>query len=171
MTLRISRCSSCVGAALLTLAAAPAALADDTVVVTSQATTTEPAAAGPNGTLLHTGLFTLGVSYLPALIVAIESDRAADDHLYAPIVGPWMDLAAREDCSGECSGETVNKVLLVTDGVFQGIGALQIVGALVFPQTRTVTVANADGSPAVAFSVTPAHFGHGANGLLAAGEF
>ncbi|HWO11814.1 MAG TPA: hypothetical protein VNN80_20115, partial [Polyangiaceae bacterium] len=72
--------------------------------------------------------------------------------------------------SGDCDSETVNKVLLVTDGVFQGIGALQIVGAFIFPETRAVTIAHSDGTPAVSFTVTPAHIA-GGRGLLATGEF
>lgn len=165
-------CSS-LCAALVTLAAAQPALADDTVVVTSPSTS-EAETIGPNPYLLNAGLFTLGLSYVPALVVAIESDRPEDNHLYAPVVGPWMNLADREDCDGDtsdCSGETVNKVLLVTDGVFQGLGALQIIGSFIFPETRAVTVANTDGTPAVRFNVTAASFGRGSNGILAVGEF
>jgi hypothetical protein len=121
--------------------------------------------------LLRSGVFTLGAAYIPSLVVAIESEREADNHLYAPVVGPWLDLAARDHCSGDCSGETVNKVLLVTDGVFQGLGALQIIGSFVMPETRTVALHNADGSTALALSVMPASFGHGANGVLAVGKF
>ena len=168
MTRRVARWSfGAVG--LFTLLTAPTAFADDKVVVT----TTPPAAEStlPNSTLLRSGLFTLGAAYVPALVVAITSERPEDDHLYAPIVGPWIDLAARGDCSGDCSGETVNKVLLVTDGVFQGLGALQIVGSLLFPEQHVVTVHGRDGSPTLALSVMPAHFGPGANGLQAVGEF
>jgi hypothetical protein len=111
------------------------------------------------------------VAYIPALVVAIESDRSSDNHLYAPVVGPWLALADRDDCSGDCDGETVNKVLLVTDGVFQGLGALQIVGAFVFPETRTVAVTSADGSTAVSFTVTPANMGRRGTGLMAVGNF
>jgi hypothetical protein len=107
---------------------------------------------------------------VPALVVAITSERTEDNHLYAPIVGPWIDLATRGDCSGDCSHETVNKVLLVTDGVFQGLGALQIAGSLLFPE-RQITLRSSDGTPALALSVLPAHFARGANGIQAVGEF
>jgi hypothetical protein len=175
MPRRFSGCLSC-GAALLTLLGAANVFAADTVVVTTSPSTSpavpaEPAATLPNRFLLRSGLFTFGAAYVPALVVAIESDRAADNHLYAPIVGPWFDLAARGECEGECSSETVNKVLLVTDGVFQGLGALQILGAFVMPEARTVAIHKNDGSPAVAFSVVPASFGRGANGLMAVGNF
>jgi hypothetical protein len=169
-TRRFSGGLSC-GAVLLTLLVAANVFAGDTVVVTSSPSTSpiapaEPAPTLPNRFLLRSGIFTLGAAYVPVLVVASESDRAADNHLYAPIVGPWFDLAARNDCAGACSGETVNEVLLVTDGVFQGLGALQILGAFVMPETRTVALHKADGSPAVAFSVMPASFGRGANGLM-----
>jgi hypothetical protein len=175
MTRRFSRCSSC-SAALLTLLVAADVFAGDTVVVTTSPSTsttapTEPAATLPNRFLLRSGIFTLGAAYVPSLVVAIESDRAADNHLYAPVVGLWFDLAARGECEGECSGETVNKVLLVTDGVFQGLGALQILGAFVMPETRTLAIHNSDGSRAVAFNLVPANFGRGANGLMAVGKF
>jgi hypothetical protein len=158
---------------LAALATSSAARADETVVV---GTHSEPAVAtergwGPNAYLLRSGLFTLGLSYAPALVVAIESDRDADDHLYIPVVGPWLDLANRGDCQGDCDGETVNKVLLVTDGIFQGLGALQIVAALVFPDTRGgVTVVGGKPGSDVTMSLLPARFA-GGQGLMAVGEF
>jgi hypothetical protein len=163
-----------ISGATLIFGAAPV-LAADTVVVTAPSITTaapvEPPGTLPNRYWLRSGAFTLGAAYVPSLLVAIESEHPGDQHLYAPIVGPWFDLANRGDCQGDCSGETVNKVLLVTDGLFQGLGALQILGAFVMPETRTVALRNSDGSPAVAISVTPANLGHGANGVLAVGSF
>jgi len=157
------------------LLGAAAVRAAETVIVATPSTTTtaplEPAGTLPNRSLLRSGIFTLSAAYVPSLVVAIESDRSADHQLYAPIVGPWFDLAARGHCQGDCSGETVNKVLLVTDGIFQGLGALQIVGAFVLPETRTVALRNPDGSPALAFNVVPANLGHGASGVLAVGNF
>jgi hypothetical protein len=158
--------------AFAVLAASSSASADETVVVGTHA---EPAiepqrAWGPNAYLLRSGLFTLGLSYAPALVVAIESDRNADDHLYAPVVGPWLDLANRDDCDEGCDGETVNKVLLVTDGIFQGLGALQIVASLIVPETRAVTVVGGDPGSDVTVSVLPARFA-GGQGLMAVGEF
>jgi hypothetical protein len=153
------------------LTASSEARADEAVVVESAPPAVESSGTLPNRSLLRSGVFTLGASYVPALVVAIESERPADEHLYAPVVGPWLDLADREDCQGDCDGETLNKVLLVADGVFQGIGALQILGAFVFPETRTgVTISRSDGSPAVAFTVAPGKVARG-TGLIATGEF
>jgi hypothetical protein len=165
-------CLTLAGAVATSFAAPSTARADDVVVASSApSTAVESGGALPNRDLLRSGVFTLGASYVPALVVAIESDRSADDHLYAPIVGPWLDLAHRDDdCNGSCDKETVNKVLLVTDGVFQGLGALQIIGAFIFPETRAVTIAHSDGTPAVSFTVVPSRLADG-NGLVAIGNF
>src|SRR5229473_4984867 len=97
----------------------------------------------PNGAMIHTGIFTLGVPYVASVVVAASSDHQGDRSLYWPVVGPWMDLADRGSCghTGEtsCGNETGNKALLVVDGIFQGIGALDIVGAFVFPETHTIS--------------------------------
>ncbi len=126
---------------------------------------------GPNRSLLHSGLFMLGVPYVASVIVATGSDHPGDDNLYMPVAGPWMDLANRGSCGhlGErsCDGETFNKVMLVVDGVFQGLGALDIVGAFVFPETRTVTVAS--DRPRV--MVAPAYWGRNTYGVSAMATF
>jgi len=156
----------------MNLAASSTAHADQVIVESSPPpAAVESGGVLPNRDLLRSGVFTLGASYVPALVVAIESDRSADKHLYAPIVGPWLDLAHRDDdCNGSCEKETANKVLLVTDGIFQGIGALQIIGAFIFPETRAVTIAKSDGTPAVSFTVVPTRLATG-NGLVAVGNF
>jgi hypothetical protein len=159
-------------AAGMMLAVPSVAQAQETVVVeSSPPAALESSEVLPNRSLLRSGLFTLGASYVPALVVAIESENPADDHLYAPVVGPWFDLANRGDCEGDCDGETVNKVLLVTDGVFQGIGALQILGSFIFPESRAAaTIVGSDGTPAVSFRVMPTKIARG-SGLVAFGEF
>jgi hypothetical protein len=102
--------------------------------------------SGPNRAMLSTGLFAFGVPYVASVVVAAQSDHQGDKHLYVPIAGPWMDLADRGDCGrlGQtpCDTETGYKVLLVVDGVLQGVGALDIVGAFLFPETRIVRAAN-----------------------------
>jgi hypothetical protein len=99
---------------------------------------------GPNRELLHSGLFALGVPYVASVIVAASSDREEDKNLYIPVVGPWMDYANRGSCgqagAPTCDKETVYKILLVGNGILQGVGALEIVGSFFFPETRTVTV-------------------------------
>ena len=86
------------------------------------------------------------------------------------MVGPWLDLGDRGACNGveqpSCDKETGYKVLLVIDGVIQGIGALDLVGAFLFPETRTVTVSE---RPRV--FVAPAYLGRNGYGVAALARF
>jgi hypothetical protein len=139
-------------------------------VVTTRPTHETVVTGGPNSALLGSGLFAFGVPYVASIVVASTSDNAADKNLYVPVVGPWTDLANRGGCGGfgqrACDNETANKVLLVADGIFQGIGALEIVGAFLTPETHTVTVAT---EPRVI--VGPSSVGRSGYGLAAAGTF
>jgi hypothetical protein len=94
---------------------------------------------GPNLDLVFSGIFTLGIPYIVSAIVATESVRAGDQVLYAPIAGPWLDLASRQGCpDGSCDGETLRGALLVVDGVLQGAGALEIAAGFLFPVPHSV---------------------------------
>jgi hypothetical protein len=166
-----ARSSTIAAAICIHCFASSAARADDIVVPSSSSQpVAESESAGLSHDLLRSGLFTLGASYVPALVVAIESDVDADQHLYVPIMGPWLDLSSRESCEAECSAETVNEALLAADGVFQGLGALQILGSFIQPETRALTVSEADGSVAISFRVQPTHIRRG-SGLIAIGNF
>ncbi len=125
---------------------------------------------GPNRTYLYSGISTMVLSYVPALVVATESHRDGDKNLYIPVVGPWMDLAQRSDCPPDvsCSNETVNKVLLVTDGIFQGLGALDIVGAFLFPES---VEHRHEANLKPSFRVAPSHVSPTGYGLMAMGTF
>jgi hypothetical protein len=94
-------------------------------------------AALPNRPLLITGAVLLGGSYGASAIVAATSNRAADDKLYYPVVGPWMDLN-RRNCNVEaCPNKTLDRVLLIGDGIVQGVGALGVLLSLVIPERIT----------------------------------
>jgi hypothetical protein len=108
------------------------------------------------------------LAYVPSVIVAVESPLAVDKRLYVPVAGPWLDYANR-DCA-TCRHETFNKVMLVTDGIFQGIGALNIVGAFLFPETHVVS-AKTDRPRAARLRLTPARIGSGVYGVTASGAF
>ncbi len=130
----------------------------------------------PNRPLLHSGIWILGLSYVPAVIVAAESNRVGDKRLYIPVAGPWMDLASRSNCPANvaCSNETTNRVFIVIDGLFQALGTFNIVGAFVFPETRTVGVGSSERSdtsaPSLSVHLRPIKIG--ANyGLAAVGTF
>ena len=83
--------------------------------------------APPNRALLGGGLIAFGGSYIPSVIVAAANNNPYDNHLYIPVVGPWLDLGNRPACGGVfqtgCGTETGFRTLLVVDGIFQGAGA------------------------------------------------
>jgi hypothetical protein len=118
---------------------------------------------GPNAFLFHSGLITTGLSYTPALIVAVNSDRSEDKYLYAPFAGPWLDLAARDN------DNKVASTLLVVDGVFQTIGAIQLIAAFAFMDGGTTTAETE--SSTLQAAVSPARLPDDGYGLVAVGRF
>lgn len=96
---------------------------------------------GPNPALLSGGAALFGLPYAGSVMIAAVSGSDADARLYVPVVGPFLDLAARPSCGdyGCPPGETASRVLLVGNGILQTIGVLQIAGALLFPETRRIT--------------------------------
>jgi hypothetical protein len=103
-------------------------------------------------------------------VVAGFSDESSDKRLYIPVAGPWLDLAER-DCP-DCRHETANKALLVVDGIFQGLGALDIVGSFFVVEDRVTVARKAPPSPTVAsvrLAVTPVR--GGGYGMVALGQF
>lgn len=122
---------------------------------------------GPNAFLFNSGLITTALSYTPALIVAVNSDRSEDKYLYAPFVGPWLDLAARD------GGSKLQKTLLVVDGVFQAIGAIQIIASFTYMDggSHTTTTADASSSFISQAAVTPAMLSEDGYGVVAVGRF
>lgn len=134
---------------------------------------------GPNTVMFRSGIGTMIVSYVPAVVVAGFSDVSADKRLYIPVAGPWLDFAER-DCPN-CRHETFNRVMLVTDGIFQGLGALDIVGSF-FVHEEATYVATPEFKPLVArrperplslaslrIGVTP--LGRNGYGMAALGKF
>jgi len=125
----------------------------------------------PNVGLITTGIVTLGLSYGASTIVGATSRNPADQRLFIPVAGPWMNLAEREPCTGRaCGAEGTYKALLVASGIFQGLGALEILGGLMTTETRTVAVRRRTATtPTV--RVSPARLGQGAYGISAHGTF
>lgn len=149
--------------ALALVGVSATASAQQTVVVDDD---DDAGSRGPNAFLFHSGLVTTGLSYTPALVVAVNSDRSEDKYLYAPFVGPWLDLAARDDDS------KVNRTLLVVDGVFQTIGALQLIAAFTFMDSGSSDVASTDDDTIVSeAAVAPARLADDGYGLVAVGRF
>jgi hypothetical protein len=141
----------------------------------SQATSeTVTGKGGPSRLMLTSGILTFGLTYGAGVVVAATSDRDADHRMFVPVAGPWMDLFDRGDCGGvtgrSCDMEATYKVLIVADGIGQGLGALMVVDAFLNPETVTVShVRAAQTTPTIRFS--PASLPAGAYGLLASGTF
>jgi hypothetical protein len=122
-----------------------------------------------NTPLLASGIVVFGASYGASVIAASQSDNDADDRLWVPIAGPWLDLSDRGDCNIQndaCDNETTTKVLLVADGVFQAGGAAMILGSMLFPRTvhRTAPVAALE-------HVKPIRVGQDGHGFAYAAKF
>ena len=171
----------------ITLAFASSARADDSPAITTpppiavatvpssapQSLDSRPRARGPNLVILGVGIVSLANAYGIAAIVGATSSYQLDRRLFAPVLGPWLDLADRASCSptgaGSCHTERVNRASLVIDGVFQGIGVLAIAGALAFPWPRTAMTADAPAGPHL--TLAPVQYAHGGMGLAALGTF
>ncbi len=146
-----------------------------TTTTTSGAVQTETREEGyaPNPYLLTTGFVLFGGSYGASVIVAAESSNSADQHLYIPIAGPWIDMANRGGCpvgSNSCNTETTNKVLLGVDGALQAIGTIEVLWGFLRPEHReTVTTVSAQAA-GMKLSLSPARVASG-YGLAAVGQF
>ena len=123
----------------------------------------------PNTYLLATGFILWGGPYLAGDIVAASSSNSADQHLYVPIVGPWLNLANRQPCpvgSNSCNDETKNKVLLGVNGVLQAVGTLEVVWGFLRPMHREVTTVSATRyTPKITFAPSRVASGYGLTAL------
>jgi hypothetical protein len=160
----------CMGLAAfaMTLLRPSEAFAQEAHVVAVDTTTYS---TGPNMEMVGSGIGTFALSYLPAVVVGATSGLDADRTLFVPLAGPWMDLTQRPHCGPvvSCGAEGTAKVLLITDGVFQAIGAISIVGGLLTTTHETRTVRAADAEPAI--RISPASVGSKGYGVVALGTF
>jgi len=120
---------------------------------------------GPNIAVLVTGLLALGVGYFPALAISSSSTNQADGKLGVPVLGPWLDLGARNPCgpgSVSCKVEPGNIALVAIDGAIQTWGLFATVASF-FVSSKSV--------PKSAFRVLPSQVGVGGYGVTAVGTF
>ena len=131
----------------------------------------------PNGRLLVGGTVVFLGSYAPAVIVAAAANTSFDNHLYIPLVGPWLDIANRPQCGNgllepSCSSQGGRKALLAVDGVLQAAGAVSIVLGLVLTGRHTeIVTAKADHARKPHVNVLPSQVGRDGYGVAAIGEF
>jgi len=124
----------------------------------------------PDRTLLMSGLVLFGAPYIASVGIAATSPRTSDGNLAVPLIGPWLDLGGRRGCQGPgCGAETGYEVLLAVNGILQTVGALEIVGAFLFPETHEITTVTT--SPTTSLTIGPSRVAPGAYGLAAIGNF
>jgi hypothetical protein len=119
-----------------------------------------------------TGLIVFGAPYVASISVAATSPHVGDSNLWVPVLGPWLDVGARGGCpasNGDCGAEAGNKVLLVGDGILQTVGALEIAGAFIFPETYGATTFRTSRSGGTV-TFAPSSVGAG-YGVSAVGQF
>jgi len=95
----------------------------------------------PNAPLLVTGGLIFAASYITGVVVAAESPRKEDKSLYAPVVGPWIDIARRDDCNASdtaCNTQNTERGLLIAMGIAQGVGAVLAVASFFIPERNLV---------------------------------
>jgi len=131
---------------------------------------TSSQATGPSWMMVGSGIGIFALSYVPVVVVGATSGLPADQNLYVPIVGPWIDFAERPGCpTGTlCNVENTDRVLLVTDGILQGVGVVTVIGGFLSTAHETKTVRTAGLSPTL--HLKPARIGKG-YGILVSGSF
>ncbi len=127
----------------------------------------------PNSVLIGGGLSVFLGLYIPSAIVATVNDNSYDQHLYIPVAGPWLDLAARPGCGGvgesTCPTENGYRALLVVAGSFQALGVLAVIVGAAVPERR-ITRPPAKASR-LTMHVLPAQVSRDGYGLEAFGAF
>jgi hypothetical protein len=125
----------------------------------------------PNRRLLMIGLVAFSQAYIASVGIAATGSHPGDSNLWIPTIGPWLDLGSRPSCpsSTGCGQETGNRVLLVADGLLQTFGALEIIGAFMWPETVAVTTIRTEGG--ASFSFMPSKVGRSGYGLSAVSRF
>ena len=126
----------------------------------------------PNGSEIAAGLVIFGIPYAASLASYGASKHAGDDNLWVPVAGPWLDLAERgglPTARATREDEITNRVLLVSDGVFQALGAVAVLGAFIFPELRTKQLPDETAKPHL--RMTPMKLGKLSYGVGAVGTF
>jgi hypothetical protein len=124
--------------------------------------------AKPNPVLFGSGGLAFAGAYIPGIVVAASSDHDGDKWLYAPLIGPWIDLGTR-GCENSiatptCGVTGFDRAALITSGVVQALGAAAMLGSFAVPQRHLVIGGNN-------VQIAPASFDSRGHGVMAFGNF
>lgn len=96
----------------------------------------------PNRSMLITGSAIFLGTYAASATVGAFSDNKADNNLFIPVVGPWIDVAERDCKLGQCStSEDVAIAHLIGSGAAQAAGIGIVIGSFFVHERK-------DGRPA-----------------------
>ena len=139
----------------------------------------------PRKGLVVSGSIVFGIAYFLSLSVAASSKYEPDRWLYAPLIGPFVDLGNRkENCSTipmgsfgtstTCQDDSSERFFLMADGLMQASGSLMLILGLALPQQLLVRddAPYVSGSPSrFAWTITPRGMGRSGYGLGVVGTF
>jgi hypothetical protein len=122
----------------------------------------------PNAALLGAGGLAFAGAYIPGVVVAASSDHDGDKWLYAPLIGPWIDLATR-GCGDSiptptCGTNGFDRAALIGSGSLQALGVIGMLASFTMPQRRLVTTT-------AKVQLAPVSFGSRGQGIVAFGNF
>jgi hypothetical protein len=128
---------------------------------------TAPKQRLPNRKLLYVGAGVLAAGYISSVIIAATSSHDGDDWLYAPVIGPFVDLAVR-GCAGptatNCGTSTGHGAGLFVLGLAQVVGAATLTMAFLVPESERGPTAPQP-PPAPTLSIAPARLSQYSWGL------
>jgi hypothetical protein len=144
----------------------------------------------PRKGLIISGAVIFGVPYLLSASVGASSTFDPDHWLYAPVIGPFADLAARGSrCNRStvatspgttsttefCDDDSGARFSLMFDGLMQTAGATLFILGFVLPSHLLVRddapYGGENGGPAIAWTVHPVKLGRGGYGIGVDGIF
>lgn len=128
-----------------------------------------------NAPLFTSGAITFAASYGAAVVAAAAMNDDDRDQwgkrLYVPVAGPWLALNDHGDCPiqlARCDDSTTTKVLLVADGIMQGVGVIGMFAGIVSPSYHTRPIRTAMDTKV---RVRPTVVGRSGSGLTVFGRW
>ena len=131
----------------------------------------QAAPLNPNLPLLSLGAGVFGVTYVSSAAVGLFGSRSADNNLFIPVVGPWIDLADRGCDTQPCSDEGIKGTLLVASGILQLGGLATMAASFFVPPSAELQEEREEAATKPSVHVMPVSMGRGAAGIGAFGTF